>query len=421
VADTDALKVSFARVAEHGDEVPLYFYSYLFLRHPALRGMFAASMSAQRDRLVGALGRIVADVDRAEALVPFLEALGRDHRKFAVVADHYPQVGEALLATLQHFLADEWTAELAALWEGAYGVIADVMVKAAEADAAAPAWWDAEIVEHDRRRPDLAVIRVRPEGAVRYLPGQSLSVETAHRPRMWRYYSPANAPRADGLLEFHVRAVDGGWVSSALVMSAGPGDVLRLGPPVGDLYLDESSTDPILMIGGGTGLAPLRAMVEQLALGGARRGVHLYVEARTEPDLYDLPALTALAAELPWLTVLPVVRSGRSGRYPVGTAAELVLGHDRWARRQVYLCGGPAMVTATRERLVGGGLDERRIRVETFDYLTVPLGPDRADGGTRGTQAAEAPAVTLPPDPRPDAGAAHAGAAHAAHAWKAHR
>lgn len=225
--DPARLRRSFDRVAAYGDEVPLYFYSSLFLRHPETRQMFPPSMAAQRDRLVVALGTIVSEVDNLDTLIPFVEELGRDHRKFGVVGEHYPAVGVALLATLEHFLGEEWTDELAAAWTEAYGVISSVMQKAAdEAAELAPPWWDAEIVAHQRRSADLAVITVRVDGRLDYLPGQSVSVQTALRPRLWRYYSPANVPRSDALIEFHVRAQDGGWVSSAPGHRAGVGDAL---------------------------------------------------------------------------------------------------------------------------------------------------------------------------------------------------
>jgi NAD(P)H-flavin reductase/hemoglobin-like flavoprotein len=374
MVDVPALRHSFSQVAEHGDEVPLYFYSYLFLRYPQLRGMFPAGMATMRDRLVGALTKIVSDVDNLDELVPFLEQLGRDHRKFQVAAEHYPQVGEALLATLEHFLGAAWTPQLAAEWAGAYGVVADVMIKAATADAHRPPWWEAQIVQFERRAPDLAVITVLPETELPYLPGQSVSLQTHHRPRLWRYYSPANAPRADHTLEFHVRAVDGGWVSSTLLSSAGPGDRLDLGPAVGTLVLDPGSADDLLMIAGGTGLAPIRAMIEQLAAAGSpRRRTHLYAEARTEPDHYDLPALDRLAAAHPWLTVIPVARQGPVRRCYAGRAAEVALRQSRWTRHQAYVCGNPVMVAQTCDLLLQAGVEPARIRRETFGYRTSPL------------------------------------------------
>ena len=209
--DTAALKRTWAAAESLGDEVPLFFYSHLFLSHPELRGMFPVSMATQRDRLVGALGRIVSSVDELGEVVGFIEQLGRDHRRFEVIAAHYNAVGASLLATLKHFLGDGWTDEVAADWAEAYGVIATVMVQAAEAaESTSPASWAGHVTAVDRRGMDLAVIQVRPEPQLSFVPGQSVAVEIPSRPRLWRYLSPANAPRADGTLEFHVQMVPGG-------------------------------------------------------------------------------------------------------------------------------------------------------------------------------------------------------------------
>ena len=87
--DAQRLKDNFAKVAVYGDEVPLFFYSDLFLRHPETREFFPVAMNAQRDRLVQALMQIVSNVDNLSEVVPFIQGLGRDHRKFGAVAGHY--------------------------------------------------------------------------------------------------------------------------------------------------------------------------------------------------------------------------------------------------------------------------------------------------------------------------------------------
>ncbi|MGH3168792.1 MAG: globin domain-containing protein [Trebonia sp.] len=195
--DEARLKESFAAVAAYGDEIAPFFYSHLFLGHPELRGMFPVSMAGQRDRLLGALGKIVAEVSNHEDLVPFLQGLARDHRKFGTLAGHYPAVGESLLATLAHFSGAGWTQDLANDWTEAYGLIAAVMTNAAAEDEMRnnPAWWDAVIVGHERRSLDVSVLRVAPRIPLPYLPGQSVAVECEQRPRLWRFYSPANAAR----------------------------------------------------------------------------------------------------------------------------------------------------------------------------------------------------------------------------------
>jgi hemoglobin-like flavoprotein len=114
--DTAALKASWGKVAAAGDDVPLYFYSHLFLSHPEVRSMFPIQMSGQRDKLVTALGAVVSNVDELDKVIPLLEQLGRDHRRFAVITEHYTAVGASLLATLKKFLGPAWTPDLADTW-----------------------------------------------------------------------------------------------------------------------------------------------------------------------------------------------------------------------------------------------------------------------------------------------------------------
>lgn len=375
--DTERLKATFAAAAAHGDEVPLFFYSHLFLTHPETRRMFPLSMAAQRERLVYALGQVVSDVDNLDRLVPFLKQLGGDHRKFAVEPAHYPAVGASLLATLEHFLGPEWTPDLAADWAAAYGLVSKVMSEAAEESAAStPAWWDAAVLSHEAHGLDVAVITVRPEGYLAYRAGQSLSVETEHCPRVWRYYSPANAPRLDGTIELHVRRVDGGAVSTALVQAAGVGDTLRLGQPVGHrLTLDLGSHRDLLLVAGGTGLAPLRALVEQVAreqpAGGAPRRVHLFVGARSPGEFYNVPALRGLVQEHPWLTVVPVAVNDPARGHSLAVG-EAVLRYGPWPDHDIYVCGSEGMVADTVHRLVKAGYAEDAIRVEDFHSVGSP-------------------------------------------------
>jgi NAD(P)H-flavin reductase len=322
-------------------------------------------MAHQRDRLFSALGEVVARVDDLEALVPILQQLGRDHRKFGTVAAHYPAVGASLLATLEHF-DDEWTPELTKDWTEAYTLVAEVMVAAAEEAADQPAWWEADVVAHERRAIDVAVLQVRPRARYDYLAGQSVSLESAIRPRLWRYYSPANAPRPDGLMEIHVKARDGGPVSSALVRRVGVGDVLRLGPPLGHLALDAQSDRDLLLVAGGMGLAPLKALVDQVARYGPARRVDLFVGARNEDHLYDRADLRRLEQENPWLTVTHAVSEDKISSLEHGDVGDVVMRHGPWLSREVHVAGPGVMVDDTVARLLDHGLPQQRIHSEVF-------------------------------------------------------
>ena len=66
------------------------------------------------------------------------------------------------------------------------------------------------MIKHEKVTRDVAIVEARPDQPVPYRAGNYVSVEIPQRPRLWRYLSPANAPREDGHLEFHVRAVEGG-------------------------------------------------------------------------------------------------------------------------------------------------------------------------------------------------------------------
>src|SRR5262249_20414729 len=200
------------------------------------------SMQAQRNHLVSALGQIVAQVDRADELTVYLKALGHDHRKFGAVTEHYDSVRDSLLETIAHFAGDSWTPELAADWGDAYALVAGIMVTAADEDAAVlPAYWRGTVLSCERKAYDISVLQVRPEPALDFIPGQSVAIESPHRPRLWRYYSIANAPRADGTLDFHVRLIDGGAVSMALTCGRAVGGALRPGPPLRGRTPDPSS------------------------------------------------------------------------------------------------------------------------------------------------------------------------------------
>jgi NAD(P)H-flavin reductase len=363
--DVPAMRANFAKAAAAGDEAPLYFYAHLFLSHPETRSMFPVSMAQQRDRLFAALGEVVSRVDDLDSLVPILQQLGRDHRKFGALSAHYPAVGASLLATLEHF-DEDWNDHLAQTWAAAYEVVAKVMIDAAEEAADQPPWWEAEVVAHERRTVDVAVLRLRPQPALDYLPGDSISLETETRPRLWRYYSPANAPRPDGTIEIHVKAHDGGPVSGALVRQVGVGDVLRLGPPIGHLAFDAESDRDLLLVAGGTGLAPVKAVVDQIARNGPARRVDLFVGARIEAQLYDRPELARLEREHPWLTVTFAVSDDKESELEHGDIGDVVQRHGPWQSRDAYVSGPAAMVDDTVARLVGQGVRRERIRTEVF-------------------------------------------------------
>lgn len=347
-----------------------WFYASMFLENPDLRGLFPAAMDTQRDRFFRALTGAVRQMRDPISFVPMLEQLGRDHRKYGVRTEHYGTVGRALVAALRKSCEEVWVPELEAAWFRAYNYMAQTMIDAAaEAATREPAWWKAEIIAHERRADDLAVITVRTDRPYHYEAGQFASIETPYRPRTWRSYSMATAPNPAGLLEFHVRAVGAGWVSGPLVWRATVGDVLKLAAPMGDMKIDRQSDRDVLCIAGGTGLAPIKAMVDDMAKWNTARRVHVFFGVRRSGDLYDIGALHRLAGPHRWLTVVPAVSDEPTFTGERGMLPDVVGRFGDWRNHDVFVCGSPAMTRATVGRLGDLGVPYERITYDASDDM----------------------------------------------------
>src|SRR6266849_925201 len=363
---------SFRHLKPPSDPAMTYFYGPPFPMDTEIRAMFPAAMDVQRRRFFHALSQIAATAnsqDERDKLVPYLQELGRAHRKFGVRERHYEVLRRALIATLQRFAAPRWNETAKHAWETAFNHAAAVMIEAASQDAAeSPAWWIATVTGMELRGPDIAVLTLQPEQPLNYRPGQHISVQTPHWPRLWRTYSIANAPRSDGLLRLHVRAVTGGLVSPVLVHQVKAGDPLVLGAPAGAMVADTESGRDVLCLAGGTGLAPIKAIIEALISAqepGRHREIVLYCGARRHQDLYDMPALQEMERAYPWLQVIPAVSDEPAHDHDImyGTIPELAA-KATWAERDIYISGPDHMIVKTARVLRERGAPNRFIHYD---------------------------------------------------------
>ncbi|MFC8614940.1 FAD-binding oxidoreductase [Micromonospora purpureochromogenes] len=284
-----------------------------------------------------ALDRLMTGgTDRAGRLA-LLAVLGRAYRRYGLRPTH--------AATLEKALGtSEGWKRAWRLVEWAAGRVGD-----------GPAWWPAEVLDHDRASDGVAILTVRPWRRLPHRPGQAVPVCTPRRPGRWRWLCPANAPRPDGTVELHVRAIPAGAVSTSLVHEVRPGELLHLGPPM-DTGLHLGDERDLLLVAGGTGLAPLRALVEQAAAAPDDRRVTLVVGARTVADLYDAISLDKLQGAHDWLRIMPAFSHdplAEPGER--GDALTVALDHLR-PGEQVYVCGPPAMLAGSRLRLLAAGV-----------------------------------------------------------------
>ncbi len=355
------------------------FYAILFTDYPQVRDFFPAAMDSQRDRLVKAIGYALDRLEEPDKLLPFLAQLGRDHRKYGVQAEHYAAVATALKIAMRRFAGTEmWTDEVEKAWDEGLTVIGDTMMGAAEKEAT-PAVWSGRVLENRLVLRNLAIVRLQLDQPMQYAAGQYMSVQIPSRPRMWRYLSPAVPANANGEIEFHVRGVLGGWVSPAIIGQTQVGDQWLIGSPLGGLGVPRNTKRKMLMVGCGTGIAPLRAQLMQMALRRTNPKVHLFIGGHHPCDLYDLETLSKLAMANRWLTVTPVSESDENpwwyyesgeveriwpGLEPrmTGQLGKVVASYGSWADRDVQIVGSPSMVQTTKFRLMAAGTQTKHIR-----------------------------------------------------------
>jgi NAD(P)H-flavin reductase len=300
-----------------------------------------------------------------EEIDAYLRSLGRDHRKFHVTPEHYAQVKTALIDAIRAQAGQRWNALYDQAWNDVYDHIAERMMAGAAEDTNPP-YWHAEVIRHERRGADIAVFACRPMRPLPFRAGQYVSIECRYQPRLWRTYSIANAPRPDGTLEFHVRASGAGWVSSALVRRLKVGDMLRIAAPMGSMTLDPQSRRDIVLVSGGTGLAPAKALLDELVRYNRTRWIHLFRGERRQADFYDRQDLDQLAEVFPWLTIVRAVSDEPSRTCEEGAIPDVVSRHGPWDDHDFYVAGPATMVSATLRRLAEMRVPSTRIRYDAF-------------------------------------------------------
>ena len=373
-------------LAADPDAAMEYLFARLFAGHPLMRALFPHGMTQTRVAVFGELAGIIAGLDDQERTEQVLARLAVDHRKFGVRDKHYEPFFDAVFATAEHAAGPAWTREMATAWRSALDWFGSVMAAAAADDAdEQPAWWTGEIVQHDRRTETVAVLTIRPDRPLSYVAGQYVQVQTLRWPRIWRSYSIANAPRANGLLDIHVRAVPGGMVSTALVSHCATGDIVLLGAARGQMRVPDDPARDLVCVAGGTGLAPLKAITEAVvgAAGqGKRRGITLYAGVRRSSDLYDLRDLETLRLAYPSLTVIPVAEQevGFAGR--VGRLPDVVWTHESFRDCDVYIAGPVGLISRTVQ-VLSRRVPADRVHHDPIEALRLARRPPRLDDRSR--------------------------------------
>jgi len=223
----------------------------------------------------------------------------------------------------------------------------------------------ARIVSIERLAPKIVrvVLKTPPATPLRFLPGQYVDVIVNG---IRRSYSLSNAPRADGLLELLVKHYPGGQLSAYWFEHAKLNDLLRIEGPFGTFFLrDEAPTD-ILFLATGTGIAPVKALIEELAAKQARVAacrIRIFWGNREAENFFWDPV--ALGLDIGFHHLLSGTNGTWGGRRGYVHEAAVSDGLDV-SNTVVYACGSNAMITSARELLISLGLPAKRFFSDAF-------------------------------------------------------
>ncbi len=229
-----------------------------------------------------------------------------------------------------------------------------------------------KVVAKTRLCDDVIELRLMPpkREPLKYLPGQYLDVLLPEGKR--RAFSIASAPRHSDTLDLHVRRVTGGGFTQYVFDELPVGALLRIEAPLGTFVPREGGDRPIILMAGGTGFAPIKAIIEYLFDIGNQRALHLYWGARHENDLYLDVLCRQWQSAQPHLRYTPVLSEASTlerHQYRAGHVHEAVLkDFPDLSRFDVYMSGPPPMIDAGRRSFVAAGLPDDRLYFDSFDY-----------------------------------------------------
>jgi CDP-4-dehydro-6-deoxyglucose reductase len=227
-----------------------------------------------------------------------------------------------------------------------------------------------------RVAPDVMVLRLQLPATNNFGFRAGQYIEFVLRDGHRRSYSMANAPHAvkeagpDGI-ELHIRHMPGGLFTEHVFNAMKEKEILRVEGPFGTFFLREESERPIVLLASGTGFAPVKAIVEHMRHKGIARPTVLYWGCRSRVDLYLHDWAVQQAAELPWLTYVPVLSdakpednwAGRTGLVHQAVLADL----PDLSAHEVYACGAPIMVQSARTDFIAqAGLPDEYFYADAF-------------------------------------------------------
>ncbi|NHN36076.1 NO-inducible flavohemoprotein [Pseudomaricurvus alcaniphilus] len=290
----DLINASLPAVGPKVDQITAVFYPLMFSRYPHVKAYFNQAHQAQGTQpraLANAVVAYATNLDRLEVLGDAVALIVQKHVSLNILPEHYPIVGECLLAAIAEVLGDVASDEILAAWAEAYQQLADLLISAEEqayqqAEQREGGWRGEREFVLRRKQPESEVItsfyfEAADGGAIcTHLPGQFTTVVVAANGETLRRNYSLSGQAGTGYYRISVKREPGGVMSNYLHDHLQVGDSVKLTPPAGSFTLNDAER-PLLLLTGGVGVTPAMSMLpEALARGRDVHFVHAALNGR---------------------------------------------------------------------------------------------------------------------------------------------
>src|SRR5215207_5926719 len=389
----DLVKATVPALETHGLAITRRMYERMF-QNPDIRDLFNQShhgeTGSQPKALAVSVLAYARNIDNLGALASRVERIAQKHVGLNILPEHYPAVAESLLGAIKDVLGEAATDEILTAWGEAYWLLADVLIareahiyrELASGEGGWSGWRDFTVEE---TRPESETIRsfvlVPADGGpvLRHRPGQYLTftLDVPGAGLLKRNYSISSGPNARSYrISVKREARPGtpsGLASNWLHDQAEPGTRLRVAPPAGDFFLDETSDGPVVLLSGGVGLTPMMSMLESIVQSGSGRPVW-YVHGAHDGRVHAMrDHVRDLATKGRNVTVRTYYEAPNASDVAGRDYDERGFISTDWLARNTpmadavyYLCGPRPFLRAYVSGLARIGVPLQRIRYEFF-------------------------------------------------------
>ncbi|MDC5888235.1 NO-inducible flavohemoprotein [Proteus mirabilis] len=379
------IKSTIPLIAKTGPALTAHFYDRMFSRHPELKDIFTMShqsSGAQREALFNAICAYATHLEDLPAILPAVEKIAQKHASLNILPEHYPIVGENLLATIDEMFNPG--KEVLDAWGAAYQVLADVFINREEQiyqqkEQASGGWRGLRHfkVKHKVKQSEVITsFELEPEdgqAVTPYRAGQYLSIYIRDEKlanQEIRQYSLTQSAN-NKTYRIAVKREDKGILSNFLHDHIQEGDILQVAAPGGDFYLDISSTTPVTLISAGVGLTPMLAMLHTLSSHQAQvnwlhaaehGGVHAFRE-----EIAQAGKQIEQYQQAVWYRI-PRTEDIINKDYQFEGLMDLTKIHE-WLsipNMQFYFCGPLPFMQSVAKQLIALGIESDKLHYECF-------------------------------------------------------